>query len=149
MKKLLSLLLTIVFCFQVTSFSLAKTVDYEEIIPNYEEMLNDRLLIGTAFTGEDIYEFDKANPVFDLSGCFRLMDPWEVEEELKSRKIQYSSVRIVTVLAHNFLVIKLIDDSNYGLDLFYTSDDTCYVTMDSFRVFCINYFGNGYDFYDD
>ena len=122
---------------------------YRRMIPGYDDMLEDRILIGTTKSGDEIYEFDGLNPLYDNGGSFRLMDPAEVESDMKRRGISFKSVAVRTVMAKRFLVIELADGSNYGLDLLRTTDDMGYVTMESFRVFCMHYFGWGYDFYGE
>ena len=69
------------------------------------------------------------------------------EKALKKHHIAYTQISEVSVMAHHFLVVTLIDGQSYGFDLFRTYDEAEYVTLDSLRVFCLNYYGNGYDFY--
>ena len=109
--------------------------------------MSHRILIGKTEGGQEVYEFEKQNPEFDNTGNFRLMDLFEVEEELIKRNIDYIAIQIQSVFAHDFLVITLKNGDKYALDLFITSNYDSYVTMSSFYIFCQNYFGTGYDFY--
>ena len=152
MKKLFVLLLAVILCIQIP-LSLAEDVEenngdrYVAKIPNYFEMQENKVLIGTSPSGVDVYEFEYTNPVYDYSGCFRLLNPDEFEKALKKHHIAYTQISVVSVMAHHFLVVTLIDGQSYGFDLFRTYDEAEYVTLDSLRVFCLNYYGNGYDFY--
>ena len=150
---LLLAVLSICFCGTVHAQSVTpdpdQEVHYRRMIPGYDDMLEDRILIGMTKSGDEIYEFEGLNPLYDTGGSFRLMDPAEVESDMKRRGISFKSITVRTLMAKRFLVIELADGSNYGLDLLRTTDDMGYVTMESFRVFCMHYFGWGYDFYGE
>jgi len=147
MKKTIAIILaTIIFLVFSISFAEDIETDYSDIIPNYEEMLEKRVLIGKNRDNIEIYEFTNQNFIYDYSGYYRLMRPSEVLTELERRGIQFTGTTYTTVYTFEFFVVTLIDGSSYGLEILRTYDDQEYIPEDSFRKLCQYYFGFEYDY---
>ncbi len=154
MKKAIAILLSTIFCFMLTmayaedtSTNFDQSIDdYSKIIPNYEEMTEKRVLIGTNRDNIDVYEFENQNFIYDFSGYYRLMTPNEVLTEMDRRGIKYLNTMYTKVNIASFYVVTLIDNSSYGLEILSTYDNQEFISESSFRKLCQYYFGFEYDY---